>query len=208
MPLNKRLEALLKMVDSTTQYKHRFQEAWEADKRFSETYEADATKILLTELATLLNYEAKIGETPNPMDKKGYDRQIRLDFGFGVRILDHDKVLRWGTFTVDIHEWEHEIRDRHYYYFFGAGLRPEVGNDLTFWMIFDFCRLKELVKQQKISFEIKQNRTHSLESFYCFRIVDIVANRLVVSYDGQNYMIAKFGLPTTHPTRIDREEVA
>jgi hypothetical protein len=193
------------MADSATEYKQRFQGAWEADKHFSASYEADATKILLSELATVLNYEAKTGETVNPMDKKGYDRQIRLDFGFGVRILDHDKVMKWGTFTVDVHEWEHRIQDPHYYYFFGAGLRRELGSRLTFWMIFDFQRFKALVNQDKIDVELKHNRSHGLESFYCFKITDIFSHKLVISYDGNNDIVARLGLPILHPIRIDRE---
>lgn len=187
-------------------YKEKYQTIFDNDFKFSKEYSRDANQILLSELATIIDYENQINGQPHPLDQQGYDRKINISFGFGVRTRDK-KWLWLAEFTVDYKEWHHEINDPHYYYFYAYAQRPPEPHKINFWMVFDYRRLKTLCKQGLIKPNRGKNKEHSTVGFFGFSIQDLAKNRLIIAYGGDQRIIENLGLPPKQNIRIDRLEV-
>lgn len=187
-------------------YKEQYCEIFNKDFDFNKEYSKDANKIILQELAIIIDYEAKTTGQPHPMDLEGYDRQINVTFGFGVRTRKINDV-RFAEFTVDLKEWKHQINDPHYYYFYAFAQKPPMPHKINFWLLLDYRQLKKLVNQDKIKPSVNQNRKHSLVNFYGFKILELFTHNLIIAYDGDPEVINQIGLPQTKNKRVDRQGV-
>ncbi|MFA5365597.1 MAG: hypothetical protein WC325_10505 [Candidatus Bathyarchaeia archaeon] len=191
---------------ATDDYKVRYGKAFKDDFAFSKEYSRDANQILLKELSTIINYETQVNGQPHPLDQQGYDRKINLSFGFGVRTRDK-KYLWLAEFTVDYKEWQHDVKDPHYYYFYAYAQRPPELHKLNFWMVFDYRRLKQVCGQGLIKPSQGKNKEHSTVGFLGFSILDLYKNNLIIAYDGEPQILENLSLPKRLDQRIDRIEV-
>lgn len=190
--------------DTSGNYKSKYAKWWQRDTRLREEYSPDANKIILSELATIIDYETTEYGTAHPMDQKGYDRHVKIDFGWGIRVRD-EFWIPWAEFTADEKEWRQNITDPHYYYFFAYVVDPSKGShEVKFWMIFNYCKLKELVTQGKIKYSIQHNKKHSSVPFFAFKIKDIAKHNLILTYEGNLDVMKQLELPPQNKTRIDR----
>lgn len=191
----------------TDDYKDFYKIHFKRDFDFSKAYGKDANNLLLSELSTIIDYETQTDEQPHPMDLQGYDRKISVSFGFGIRTRDRNKI-HFADFTVDFKEWNHNIKDPHYYYFYAYAQKPPANHKINFWMIFDYRKLKCLYSQGVIKPEYGQNVEHSAVGFFGFKIADLSKNNLIIAYDGEPEILAQLDLPKKQNMRIDRTEVA
>lgn len=189
----------------TDDYKERYSAAFKKDFDFSKAYSKDANRIILQELATIIDYECAITGQPHPMDLQGYDRQININFGFGVRTRDK-RFAYYADFTVDLKELSHNITNPHYYYFYAYAEKPPV-HKVNFWMIFDYRGLKRLANQEVIKPIPQRNQKHSLVPFNGYSISDLHKNNLIITYDGELELLSQLNLPLKQNRRIDRLEV-
>lgn len=187
----------------TEDYKTRYNLVFNKDFDFSRAYSKDANKVMLQELATIIDYETQVSGQPHPMDQQGYDRKINISFGFGTRTRNR-KDAHFADFTVDYKEYSHIIEDPHYYYFYAYAQPPPFIHKLNFWMIFDYRGLKRLHRQGIIKPTSERNNQHSTVGFFGFKIADLFKNNLIIAYEGEQDILSELGLPERQNTRIDR----
>ena len=187
-------------------YQQQYKEQFRSDLSLSKEYSKDANSKLLQDLGKILNYETDFNQQPHPLDLQGYDRKISLDFSFGIRVRLIQKAS-FADFTVDFKEWSHEISDTHYYYYYAYVEHPQIKHKVYFYMIFDYRKLKQLAKEQKIKPIIGQNNKHGLVKFQGFKIKDLFQNNLIINYEGQPDILTVLELPANKSNRIDRLEV-
>lgn len=190
---------------SSSEYKAKYDHIFKKDFSFSKEYSKDANKHLLSELATIIDYETTINGTPHPLDLQGYDRRLTISFSFGVRIRDVAKS-GFAEFTIDNKELSHQIDDPHYYYFFAYASPNE--HKIDFCMIFDYKKLKQLFKEGVIKPSQGQNKQHSAVSFLGFKISELFKHHLIIAYQGEPKLVSQLGLPPEEHFRLDRIEVA
>ena len=184
------------------EYKKRFREEWISDRELSKEYSKDANQYLLQELATIIDYESKTDGTLHPLDLQGYDRGIKINFKFGIRVRRINKIS-FADFTVDIKEWNHKITHPHYYYYYAYVQIPIIEHKIFWQTIFDYRKMKKLVDTGKLKYQTQKNKKHSTVSFYGIKLADIQKHNLIIACDGQQDIMTKLGINKEN-FRIDR----